>query len=664
MRVVTDSGEVIALGTTETAPTIGIIDYSRRVTDDFGVTTVVERGFARRMSVRMAVVFDDVDAVQARLADLRATPALWIADDRYASLSVRGFYKDFALDLAVPPLSYCTLTVEGLTMPAPVADDGGDPGPDGMPSTLQLLQPITVTDSVLVASSAADDVPEWLPGSIYGIGSRVSRATTHRVYESTIADNGALDPAASPGAWIDVGATNRWAMFDQALGSATTAAGALTVTLDAGLATAVALLDVIAATVRVEGPGYDSMVAVASGAVTFLDLPGVFGQVTITITGVGTVSVGTLLIGNIVALGLTEAAPNAGITDFSRKAVDDFGEVTVVQRAWAKRMTARALIRSDALDVVASRIAEVRARPCLWIGQAGIDSLTIYGFFKDFSIEVGDAVSKLSLSIEGLSTAAPPAPLTIPWPDITDPDGTRPDDNATEGAPPGTNVGGVPAEEVIQDQIDANVAQLIALGNTEIARIRDRALNFPGMDGASLFTLHVRGETARADADTVFREIFDLLGAVSEDGEAFVLEASTVRITPTESLAQRFDSVTAQFGDTSASIETINQVLANEDGGVARALLRVDVDGRVIGFAAYNDGYTSSFTVTADKFLLVDPDTGFVYFEADETGVYMRNVEVDTIKAGAIDSPQLAASAVQHISFQRTMTDIVIPYVA
>ena len=42
MRVQTPAGDVIELGTTETAPTIGIIDYSKRVTDDFGVTTVVD----------------------------------------------------------------------------------------------------------------------------------------------------------------------------------------------------------------------------------------------------------------------------------------------------------------------------------------------------------------------------------------------------------------------------------------------------------------------------------------------------------------------------------------------------------------------------------------------------------------------------------------------
>ena len=129
MRVVTADGETIDIGTTEDAPTIGIVDYSRRDTDDFGVTTVVERGFARLLSVRVLVPTDNVDALQRRLATLRAKPATWIADDRYAGLTVEGFYKDFSLDLALPPVSYCTLTIEGLTETEAPADSGIDPAP-------------------------------------------------------------------------------------------------------------------------------------------------------------------------------------------------------------------------------------------------------------------------------------------------------------------------------------------------------------------------------------------------------------------------------------------------------------------------------------------------------------------------------------------------------
>jgi hypothetical protein len=453
MKIVTDTG-TIELGTTETTPRIGIIDYSKRITDDFGVTTVVERGFSRRLSVRMALPFGDVDALQRRLADLRATRARWVADDRFSWLSADGYYKDFELDLAVPPISYCTLTVEGLSETEVVADPGGDPAPDGEASTFQLLQPVPVTDAVLVDSSVPEDPAlAWSADTTYPAGAIVARA--HRRFESLVANNKGNDPASNAPGWLAIGPTNRWAMFDDALGTETSAAGAMVVQLNAGAATGLALLDVRAATVRVQASGYDRTQQVGAGAITFLDLPGVAGTITVTIAGAGNVAVGTLLVGQIVGLGITEAAPSAGITDFSRKEVDDFGEVTIVQRAWAKKMAARALIRSDAVDVVANRIAAVRARPALWIGQTGMDSLTLFGFFKDFSIEVGDSLSKLSLSIEGLSKAAKPKPLGagINWEDIADPTGTKPVNNADvtgENTARDTEaVGGIPATEVI-----------------------------------------------------------------------------------------------------------------------------------------------------------------------------------------------------------------------
>ena len=48
-------------------------------------------------------------------AALRATPVLWIGSESFESLTVYGFYKEFSIDLAYPTVSYCSLTIEGLT---------------------------------------------------------------------------------------------------------------------------------------------------------------------------------------------------------------------------------------------------------------------------------------------------------------------------------------------------------------------------------------------------------------------------------------------------------------------------------------------------------------------------------------------------------------------
>lgn len=613
MEVVTADGGRLTIGTVETGSTVGIIDYSRRVTDDFGVTTVVQRGFARRLSVRLAVPFDDASALQRRLADLRATSAQWVADARFAWLSPTGFYKDFDIDVAVRPLSYCTLSVEGLAETAPVADPGGDPAPNGRRSTLQLLQPYTVTEAILTASSIAeDDAPAWSGVTGYIKGARVLRQ--HRVYEALNANKAADPLLVAGGQWLDTGPSKRWAPFDQALGTVAQADGLMTMRLETARIEGVALLDVTGATVRVQADGYDRTQAVTGGAVTFLDLGGK-ARVTVTIAGAGSVSVGTLLIGRVVALGTTEAAPTAGITDFSRKTVDDFGEVTIAKRGYAKRMTAKALIRTDALDIVANRIATVRAMPSLWIGQDGLDCLTVYGFFRDFSIEVGPGVSKLSLSIEGLSAADKAAPL-VSWPDIGDPNGTKPKDNADKTsentAKDTAAVGGRDSQKFVSDfdrvQTDLKSA-LTDIGdiNTDLTAALgkfDGVFETVELLTPSLFDVvrmfgtlnsYMRARTTlegmpigtvvvetREKTDSAVEDL-KLLGARSLDGTAFSLDLTTVMVDAKTSLAQRFTQIEAKgAGDLNALASSLTTAITEGDRASATRLETLEVGAKGI----------------------------------------------------------------------------------
>jgi len=579
VKVVLDSGEVLDLGETEATPTIGIVDYSRRVTDDYGVTTVVERGFVRRMSVNLVVPFDQTDALQRNLAAIRAKPARWIADEGVDWLDFRGFYKDFEVNLPVPPKAYCTLTVEALTATEAFADPGGDPAPVGSASTLQLLQPVTIVGGALVASTVPEnDYPEWAAGTTYPLGARVIKAATHRIYESGAIGNVGNDPAGTSGKWQDIGPTNRWAMFDQALGSTTEAPGQITVSVAPGAANAVALLDVKAATVRVVTTGYDrTLVPNASGTVTFLDLPGTDGQITAVITGPDTVEVGTLLVGKLVGLGSTTEDAKAGITDFSRKEADEFGEIQIVERAWAKRMTLPAKIRRDAIDLVAGRIAAVRAKPSLWIGKEGMETLTVYGFFKDFSIAVDTTICTLSLSIEGLSTAGKVEPLaaSVDWPDVGDPAGTKPEDNATVGAPAGTDVAGKPAEEVVGqleeqelalDQLDLDVAQAtinIAAAQATIAQMQTEAVATKAELEADIASLNATADQIQTDAAGT--------RAALATAQADILAAGG-----------RIDSVESTLGDQGASITSLSQTVSNHTGRLASIDTTLSANGASI----------------------------------------------------------------------------------
>lgn len=283
---------------------------------------------------------------------------------------------------------------------------------------MKVVQPGVVTDAVLISSSVGEaEYPAWAAPTVYATGARVIRA--HRIYESAKGTNVANDPLSSGSAnWIDLGSTNRWAMFDQAVGSATQATGGIMVTL-APLAPveALAVLDATADTVRVHvtlggETLYDrtqstTATGVLRTSLLFFDLPAREGaRVSVTASAAAgfPVAVGTLLMGGMLELGVTEAKPSIGISDFSRRVTDEFGVTTVVERSWAKTMTLRTQIGTDAVDNVQRRVAALRATPALWIGEEGYDSLIIYGIFKSFSVDLAmTTTSYCSFGIEGLA---------------------------------------------------------------------------------------------------------------------------------------------------------------------------------------------------------------------------------------------------------------------
>jgi hypothetical protein len=93
----------------------GIIDYSRKVTDDFGNTSLVERSYAKRWSFQTMVAAGDVDAVFRVLAQYRATPVAWIGSDQYGSTLIYGWARDWAPEIRYPTQSLLSLEIEGLT---------------------------------------------------------------------------------------------------------------------------------------------------------------------------------------------------------------------------------------------------------------------------------------------------------------------------------------------------------------------------------------------------------------------------------------------------------------------------------------------------------------------------------------------------------------------
>ncbi len=94
---------------------LGIQDYSRKETNEFGDTVLVQRAFSKRASFGMLMEKVDVDSVASFLSGVRAIPCLWIGHKDYEATVIFGIYKDFNIAISYPTHSDCTLEIEGLT---------------------------------------------------------------------------------------------------------------------------------------------------------------------------------------------------------------------------------------------------------------------------------------------------------------------------------------------------------------------------------------------------------------------------------------------------------------------------------------------------------------------------------------------------------------------
>jgi hypothetical protein len=106
------------VGETLRGASAGITDYSRKETDDFGTTTLLQRAFARRSNQQLLLARSDTRRVQQLLAGLRATPCVWIGTDDtdiFAPLVVFGWFRDFQIVYEYQSYAMCSLEIEGLT---------------------------------------------------------------------------------------------------------------------------------------------------------------------------------------------------------------------------------------------------------------------------------------------------------------------------------------------------------------------------------------------------------------------------------------------------------------------------------------------------------------------------------------------------------------------
>jgi len=296
---------------------------------------------------------------------------------------------------------------------------------------MRIIKPVEITPAILTSSNVPEtDYAAWSAATAYAVGDKAMY--NHRNYEALVAHTGANPETdtSDPPKWLDLGATNRWRMFDDKVGSLTEQTGSIAVELQPGaVINSIALFNLLgrSATVTLADPSdgvvYQRTVSLVDAGVTdwyewffapigrqtdfvLLGLPA-YGGASLSVTvenNTETAACGHLVMGRQADIGVALYGTSVGITDYSRKESDAFGNSVVIQRAFSKRAEFDVMVETPAVSAVQRLLASIRAQPVVWIGAEGYESTFLFGYYRDFQISIsGPTVSDATITVEGLT---------------------------------------------------------------------------------------------------------------------------------------------------------------------------------------------------------------------------------------------------------------------
>jgi len=290
-----------------------------------------------------------------------------------------------------------------------------------------------ITGTGLIYTTVTDPNAAWNSGTTYNLADVVRYQ--NKLWESTQASNTNHTPTSGIATWwLELGADNMHAAFDGIVGTETSATTQMTFVLKLGAINSAALINVDTSTSRltlfdpIEGLVYsDSQGLAVSNIVDWYDYfydPSIVERTQIIYTGIPSysnsvitvrldtavseiTSIGQALFGVLNTLGGTQYGANAGITDYSKKETDEFGNITFVERAFSKKLSAQVFIDNIRLNKVQNLLTSLRAKPSVWIASEDTrfeETLIIYGYYRDFNSVISyPSYSLCSIEIEGLT---------------------------------------------------------------------------------------------------------------------------------------------------------------------------------------------------------------------------------------------------------------------
>lgn len=290
---------------------------------------------------------------------------------------------------------------------------------------MNVIPPVEITDARLTSSTIAEpDTGEtlWSGAAVaYVVGDLRIRPTTHRVYECLVAHTSAASPLPENNTmqWLEIGPTNKWAMFDTLRNTATVKASTLTVVLTPGQRVdSLALLGMVADTIAVSmtsgattvyshtenlnyrdvADWYDYFFRPYSRkpSIALFDLPPYTGGViTVTLTtSAGNIECGACVIGSAEFIGDVQYEAESDVLNFST-VTRDFagGTAAIVQRRNVPKTLQSIVLEKSRVNRVRALRDAIPAIPSVWAGLSNssdgyFEAMLILGFYKRFSINM------------------------------------------------------------------------------------------------------------------------------------------------------------------------------------------------------------------------------------------------------------------------------------
>lgn len=283
----------------------------------------------------------------------------------------------------------------------------------------------------IVSNVPENDAPVWTAGT-YTQGTK--RIQGHRVYEvlaESTTDAPADGVAKTPPTWLDLGVTNPWRAFDEKIGTVTSNPEAIRFSIRADRTiNALAFFGVDAGSIRVtvtdpslgrvfeyeatpvSTDGIDNWYQYLFAPIELvedfvvLEVPaGTYGTIDVSIDKPGgEAKLGALVLGQTSTLGVALYGTSIRLRDFSRKERDGFGNFVIQERDFSKVAEFDVAVDTANISAVQRTVAQYRAKPVVWIGEATYESTIIYGFCTDFGVSIsGPTISDATFSVEGLN---------------------------------------------------------------------------------------------------------------------------------------------------------------------------------------------------------------------------------------------------------------------